>query len=241
MDYNNRNSRPLLKGVFHLIATVFYIIAFPFLLKLIPKTIKFPLILYLCAIIGNFGASTLLHLPQWSEDIVVYPRRLDHIMIFVKIAATYCAAIVTIMPDINLLVKYTLCIGSILGIIMRVFFTDAPTLLIGLPYLLVGWSIILDPTTLLTVPKRIPIGSIFAVLAGISYTIGAIIYITKYPRVWPKSLESRLDPKHILPKYMGYHELFHIFAIIGAVFFTICIFGHGIPYYNHKLLQLLPS
>lgn len=261
MSSRHDNQRPILKGVFHLLTTIGYIVALPFLMKLIPThvpnsiinntsntilqsnlaNVRFSLILYLLSILGNFGSSTIFHIYPWSEDIVIYPRRLDHIMIFTKIAATYYAAITTIMPDINPLVKYTLGFGTIFGIIVRIFFTKAPKFIIGVPYLIMGWSILLDPKILFSVANRTPTAAIIAATAGLSYTIGAYIYLTKCPRIWPKSLELWLDPKRKLPKYMGYHELFHIFTIIGAVLFTICIFGYGIPYYNHRLLLSLPS
>lgn len=122
-------------------------------------------------------------------------------MIFVKIAATYYAAIATVFSDINSLVIYVLAIGTILGIVIRIFFTKAPKIVIGLPYIIIGWAILLDPYIMLEVMNRIPTGSVIALLAGISYTVGAFVYIAKYPRGW-------------LP-YVGYHELFHIFTIIG--------------------------
>lgn len=275
MSSTYHNQRPILKGVFHLLTTLGYILAFPFLTKLIPTraslletnmtnslivngatkaissltNVRFALLLYLLSILGNFGSSTLFHIFPWPDDIVIYPRRLDHIMIFIKIAATYYAAIATIMPDINPLVKYTLALGSLFGIIIRIFFTKAPKYVIGLPYLLMGWSILLDPKIMFLAAKRIQTGAIIAALAGLSYTVGAYIYITKCPRIWPKSFESWFcfdkkvskqgDKSSNLSRYMGYHELFHIFTIIGAVLFTTCIFGYGVPYYNRQLLSSL--
>lgn len=210
--------RPLLKGVSHLIATGLYILLFPHLFILIPDNLKFPLIVYLASAIGNFASSALFHFINWSPNTIIYFRRLDHLMIFVLIIATYYAMISTFIPDVNILVKYVLGIGSVLGIINRLFFTDAHSLLVAIPYILVGWSIILDPYGIMSIFDRSLSGAILAVLASISYNIGAIIYVFKYPKLWP----------HI----MGYHELFHIFVIIGTSLFTVCIFFCGIPYYN---------
>ena len=41
-------------------------------------------------------------------------------------------------------------------------------------------------------------------LGGIAYSIGAICYALKWPQ--------------FNPKYFGYHEVFHIFVNIGAIF-----------------------
>jgi hemolysin III len=115
------------------------------------------------------------------------------------------------------MVLYTLNIGTILGIFTRLVFTDAPQIVIGISYLLVGWAILLDPYILVILSDRIPTGTIMAIIGGLSYTLGGLIYTFKYPRLWPR--------------IMGYHELFHIFTIIGTISFTICIFNHAVPYY----------
>jgi hemolysin III len=38
----------------------------------------------------------------------------------------------------------------------------------------------------------------------LAYTVGAIFYGTKRPKLWPK--------------VFGYHELFHAFTLVGASF-----------------------
>ena len=48
------------------------------------------------------------------------------------------------------------------------------------------------------------------VAGGIVYTLGAVIYSLK----WPK----------LSPKWFGYHELFHIFTIIGAILHFIVVY-----------------
>jgi hemolysin III len=222
MTCDKKVDRPLLKGIFHLIAAIIYALKLSSLTEKIPMDLEVPLKLYLMSIICNFGFSTLLHIIPWSDDTVCHLRRLDHIMIFMLIVGTYGAGISTIMHDINELVIYVLFTGIILGIISRLFFTDAPAMIIGIPYLIVGWAILLDPYTLMLSIDRIPSGFIIGLSAGLSYTLGACIYITKSPQLWPK--------------YMGYHELFHVFTIIGTVLFTICIFDHAIPYHNHRIL-----
>lgn len=226
MQRHNDHSekRPLLKGKFHLLATLMYVLISPTIYDMIPPKIKLSLGIYLLCIISNFGSSAFLHMIPWPDYLVVYPRRLDHTIIFVKIAATYYAIIATVLPDINKLVIDVLNIGTALGILTRLLFTDAPQIVIGISYLLVGWAIMLDPYILVVMMNRIPTGTIIAIAGGLSYTIGALIYTFKYPR--------------LCPKIMGYHELFHIFTIIGTILFTTCIFYHAIPYYtSHYIIN----
>jgi len=211
-------TRPMLKGVFHVIALFIYSFLFPHLTDLIPPTLKIPLTIYLLSAIGNFAASSLFHIFPWPDNLIIYPRRFDHIMIFTLIVATYYAMISTFVPEVNLLVKSTLVIGTILGIVSRLCFTDANTTMIAIPYIMVGWCIILDPYSILSMFFKSLPATILSILAGAAYTTGAIIYMLKFPQ--------------LCPKIMGYHELFHLFVIIGTSLFTICIFFHGIPYHQ---------
>jgi hemolysin III len=213
-------SRPLLKGVFHLIATITYLLLTPLLIEKIPSGLELPLYLYLFALIAHFGVSAAFHFIDWPPNLIIYPRRLDHIMVFVKITATYFAMISTVIHDIHPSVIYMICFGSLFGIIVRLFFTDAPNHVIGIPYLIISWAAVLDPYILIAIYYRIPTGSILTFIAGLAYTIGAVIYILEYPQP--------------CVRYMGYHDIFHLFTIIGSILLTLTIFEHAIPYYIEK-------
>lgn len=214
-------NRPLLKGYSHLISTIVYILIYPDLQSLVPPDLKLPFTIYTISIIGNFACSTFLHIINWPKHLEIYVKRLDHIMIFIMISSTYYAGISTIMYDINPIIIYIVLIGTIIGIITRIFFTNAPKIFISLPYFLIGWSIILDPYIIFKMVDRVPEGSLIALLGGLSYSLGAVIYTFEYPKLYPK--------------YIGYHELFHIFTIIGTTMFAICLFGYGIPYHQQHI------
>jgi hemolysin III len=167
--------------------------------------------------LGHFAASTLLHIINWPKELVNYIRKIDHVMIFPKIMGTYYAITSTIIPDIDPMVLKTVEFGSILGIISRILFTDAPGWIITLPYYITGWAILLNPKAIISVYKRLPFGVLICLLGGILYSIGGYIYIKKYPNLWPG--------------YLEYHELFHIFTILGTFSFTHFVFNYAIPYY----------
>lgn len=44
---------------------------------------------------------------------------------------------------------------------------------------------------------------------GVSYTLGAVIYILKKPNITPS---------------FGFHELFHVFVLLGSLFHFMMIF-----------------
>lgn len=212
--------KPVFRGLFHLIAAILYTELFPLFYEIIPSDIFIPIILYLVGVITSFTCSALFHIIPWSKTNYNYMRKLDHIMNFVKIILTYYALIATIFKNINYLVIYTIIFGSILGIILRIGYTDAPKFVIATPYLMIGWAILLDMEILFEIMYKLPDAYMLMFVGGISYTLGAIFYMLKYPK--------------LCPIYFGSHELMHLLSVIGTLSFTICIFFHAIPY--HKSL-----
>jgi len=64
-----------------------------------------------------------------------------------------------------------------------------------------GWLCVIGFNEII---NKMPIGAIvWLALGGLFYTFGAIIYITK-----------RIN---ILPGVFGFHEIWHIFVILGAL------------------------
>lgn len=210
--------RPRFKGVLHAILAIYYLYQLPKFLTLIPTEISGAIYLYLFGLIGHLVASATLHLIPWSKDKENFWRRIDHSMIFIYIYASYHATIVTVIPFVNSLVNYFLHIGTILGICMRLFFTDLHPMLIGTPYLMVGWSILLDPYAIIYGFQHLTEAATLCLMTGLTYSIGTVIYIIRWP-----------NP---CPRYMGFHEIFHIFSGIGTILLTSFIFQYCIPHYT---------
>jgi hemolysin III len=65
--------------------------------------------------------------------------------------------------------------------------------------------------------KVLPVGAlVWLIVGGIVYTLGAIVYITKM-----------LD---FIPGKFGFHEIWHIFVILGALAHFIAIAGYIAPH-----------
>jgi hemolysin III len=89
---------------------------------------------------------------------------------------------------------------AIIGIIVKLFLINAPRWITAGVYLVMGWLAIMGVQEIL---RTMPAGAItLLVLGGLFYSIGAMIYITK-----------RLD---FSPGKFGFHEVWHIFVILGA-------------------------
>ena len=67
-------------------------------------------------------------------------------------------------------------------------------------YLLLGWAILIDLPAVGTLPAP---GIALLLAGGLCYTFGGVIYMLKHPN---------------FSKTFGFHELFHIFVILGSMF-----------------------
>lgn len=83
---------------------------------------------------------------------------------------------------------------------------DAPRLIGTALYLALGWAIAFDFGVVLSMP--VPAIALLAA-GGLSYTVGGVIYIAKKPN---------------LGKMIGFHELFHLFVIVGSVCHYLMVF-----------------
>ena len=57
-------------------------------------------------------------------------------------------------------------------------------------------------------------GLLLLIIGGVVYTIGAVIYATK--------------PNFLKSKYLGFHEIFHIFIMLGTLTHFLCVFKYVI-------------
>lgn len=148
-----------------------------------------------------YSASSIYHLVTISEKAINRLRKLDHSMIYVLIAGTYTPiCLIALKGSLG----WGLFIGiwalATLGIILKMFWMEAPRWLYTLFYILMGWISIFVIAPLARVIAPTGIAWLFA--GGIFYTVGAVIYATKWPRI--KS------------KVFGFHEIFHIFVLMGS-------------------------
>jgi hemolysin III len=89
---------------------------------------------------------------------------------------------------------------GVCGILLKLFWTEAPRWLSVALYLGMGWvGVIAAPALFLAVPT----GGIAWVLGGgLLYTAGALIYGLKRP--------------NLVPGVFGFHELWHLFVVAGS-------------------------
>ncbi len=159
--------------------------------------------------------STLYHwLNIGSKGLNVF-RKFDHIMIYVLIAASYTPICLGPLRGPWGWSIFGIIWGlAILGIILTSIWIKAPRALTTSIYVIMGWFVLIAAIPLIQVFKEANLlySLLWLLVGGIFYTIGGLIYAFK----WPK----------IKFKYFGFHEIFHIFVMLGSAcqYFFILIY-----------------
>ncbi|NMB26246.1 MAG: hemolysin III family protein, partial [Firmicutes bacterium] len=148
-----------------------------------------------------YSASTIYHSLRVSERWTRILRKIDHSMIYVLIAGSYTPLCLIALQGAW---RWGLIAGiwvlTTLGIVLKVLWLDAPRWLSTLLYLIMGWLAVVAFGPL---ARSITwTGVIWLLVGGILYSVGAVIYGTK----WPK----------ISSKVFGFHEIFHLFVLGGS-------------------------
>ena len=197
----------------HLIGALFFALA---TVLLIVKTVLTPhwsvkalvsVILFGISLIALYTASTVYHFANGSDKKIRILRKLDHAMIYVLIAGTYTPVLLQYMDGLHGWVfTAVMWFCAVLGIVIKLCWFGAPRWLQTVLYIAMGWAVLFDLSVLQAMS-----GTAVTLLAagGISYTLGAVIYLLKKPNITPA---------------FGFHELFHVFVLLGSLCHFIMIF-----------------
>lgn len=156
-----------------------------------------------------YSASTIYHLFGKPAEEISFTRKLDHASIYLIIAGTYTPMCVCLINNtlslIVLIVVWILALIGISTIFFKFFWKYLPRWASTGLYILMGWLSIILIYSMRFYPEIIA----WILIGGVFYTIGAIIYIIKKPNI---------------SKNFGFHELFHIFILLGTISHFIAIF-----------------
>jgi len=179
---------------------------------------------YNTIILAVFGVSSILlycasstyHQSLSSQRVIKVLRRVDHSMIYVLIAGTYTPiCLIALKGTTGTLLFLGIWLLAFIGILLKIVWFDAPRLLYTSFYVLMGWISVI---AIVPIVKAISIGGFMWLLSGgLFYTTGAIIYATKRPKI-------------NLPLF-GFHEIFHIFILLGSLCHFVLMFKY-IMYIN---------
>jgi hemolysin III len=205
------SSRPRLRGWSHLGFAVPAAVATVVLVWLARGDAgrQLALLVYGASSVALFTVSGLYHVGTWSPPVRARWRRLDHSTIFLLIAGTYTPITLTLLGGgwkwAILAVIWGLAIA---GTSMVVSPLRVPRALLAATYLSTGWVAVV---ALPVIARSASVTAMLLMLgAGLLYSMGAVCYATKRPR--------------LSPRWFSYHEVFHLLVIgANALFYTVMV------------------
>ena len=167
-------------------------------------------LIYGISVVFLFSASTLYHAFKKEDNELSFWRKMDRLAIFFMIAGTFTPICYFCLDGAYkwMMIAFQWSLVGV-GLISQIFFPGAPRKLYAVIYLFMGWSALFTLKQMLA--NMSSSQAILLVSGGVSFTIGAIIYAIKKPRM--------------IPGIFSFHELFHILVLIGGVLHYAMIYG----------------
>ncbi|WP_375235327.1 hemolysin III family protein [Winogradskyella sp.] len=166
----------------------------------------FSVIVYGFSIIILFTASTAYHAIT-NYDLKQKFRIVDHISIYLLIAGTYTPVLLIALPNsLGWPLFYAVWGIAFFGVILKLFFTGRFEFFSTLLYLVMGWLVVFDFTTLSELVD--PNGILWLFSGGLFYTVGIVFYAI-----------------HKIPYN---HVIWHFFVLGGAICHFMMMYFHVI-------------
>ncbi len=166
------------------------------------------LTVYGTSLIFLFSASATYHMVQVKDKALEIFRKIDHSAIYVLIAGTYTPFCVSALTGYwkwgMLTVIWSL---AVIGIVVKIFYIRAPRWLNAGIYIVMGWLVLAVIGQI--VANLSPWVLTWLIVGGVTYTLGAVVYMTKM--------------FNFKPGVFGFHEVWHIFVLLAALFHFIAV------------------
>ncbi len=197
----------ILNVVSHGIAAI---LSIPALILLIIKGLRmesgialFSMIVYGLSLLILYFSSTLYHAvqnPKWRNPLNLW----DHLSIYLLIAGTYTPfALIAIPGTLGYSILAVVWTFGIVGMIIKAFFFGKYHTMSAVAYVIMGWIAIIGINSLIN--NLGLAGAIWLFGGGISYTLGALIFM--------------------FDKKVPYnHAIFHLLVIIGSVMHFVSVY-----------------
>ena len=194
-DYKNEE---FWNGLTHFTGVILTVIGIPLLFYFDNKLTSLStlsIILFSFGLLLVYSSSSVYHFvinPKLKKKFQI----LDHISIYYLILGSYApVCLITLYEYSGINIFITVLFLSIIGTLIKLFFTGRFQIFSLLLYLAMGWLIVIDINflfQLLNVEAKL-----LLIIGGISYTLGTIFYS--------------------LDKIKYFHSIWHLFVLAGSV------------------------
>lgn len=172
-----------------------------------------------------FGVSAVYHRGNghWSPRVHALLKRWDHANIMLMIAGSYTPfSLLLLEGTARTLLLSVVWTGAVLGVLFRVFWTEAPRWLYVPIYIALGWAAIFFIPSFFSGATALGVGigvAVFTLICvgGFLYTVGGVVYGFKRPDPWPR--------------FFGFHEVFHTFTVLA---FAAHYVGVSLAVYSYR-------
>jgi hemolysin III len=168
------------------------------------------LAIYGASLVFLFSASATYHMVRVKDKALEIFRKIDHAAIYVLIAGTYTPFCVNAFTGFwkwgMLSIIWSL---ALIGIVVKIVYIRAPRWLNAGIYIVMGWLSLATAGQMLA---HLPAWVLtWLIIGGVTYTLGAVVYMTKI--------------FNFKPGVFGFHEVWHIFVLLAAMFHFIAVMG----------------
>lgn len=211
-----RSLREPVNGLSHLAAALAAMVGMIGLVVIGKSSVgkELSLLIYGTTLVLLFSASATYHLVRGSPRVLGALRKLDHAAIYLLIAGSYTPFCYNMFSGFwkwgLLAIVWSL---ALVGVLLTMFFMRVPRWLNTSIYVVLGWLALLGIGEMLA---KLPPGALaWLCIGGILYTLGAVIYAAKL--------------FNFVPGKMGFHEVWHIFVILGALAHFVAVAFYVAP------------
>lgn len=212
------NEKSLVSGALHYFGMCLAIGGVAFLLRraigaaVFDSSQLFAFAVYGLSMVLLYAASGTYHTFFISRKVHRLLRKLDHCMIYLLVAGSYTPICVVALSGatIGKVLLVAVWATALLGIIMKLFWVEAPRWMTAASYIAMGWAALF---AIIPLYQRLPRpGFVLLLTGGVAYTVGGVCYGLKVPRFHGK--------------WFGAHEFFHVLILIGSIahYVMICFF-----------------
>jgi hemolysin III len=167
-------------------------------------------IIYGVSLIALFAASATYHLVNAGPKVTQILRKIDHSAIYLLIAGTYTPICVNAFSGFYRWGLLTIVwLIALIGILVNIFYINKPRWLSATVYVIMGWLCVSAAGQMTTALS--PLALTWLIVGGVVYTLGAVVYATKL-----------FD---FVPGKFGFHEVWHIFVLLGAAAHFVAVLG----------------
>ena len=166
------------------------------------------------ALLVMYTVSSLYLSIPWGKTWKTRLQRVDHSMIYLVVAGTFTPIAIAALDGVSLAVSLSVLWGmAATGVFLKSLLPNVKTWLSVSLQIAMGWiAIVWVPR----IVNELGMGAVVLILlGGLSYTVGAVIFLTKRPK--------------LLPRSFSYHELFHVLVVTASALHFMAIWIYAIP------------